>query len=249
MCGRIIRIFLCFSFLFLVFGVNAEARKQNFNTKSGIGFAFRAGVAGIPKNETLNTPQTSSGSYTTILGFEPFVDFDNFGIRGVIAWNRVPTASASGTDTALGQTFNESSDVSVLNYGGSVMFFPYYSEGKRARAYFGAGGGLAQLYMKNIRNYTNASGTVLSSNTVKAQGSTTYVQGFLGYEFFLVQNYTLGFETGYRGIKYNDLEYKTSTDARGANVNIGTPFKDINGVNASYNMSGIYGMVSFALIF
>ncbi len=248
MCGRIIKLFL-FCILVLAFGARAEARKQNFYNKSGIGFAFRAGVAGIPENETLNTPRTSAGSYTTILGFEPFVDFDNFGIRGVVAWNRVPSASASGTDTVLGQNFNESSEVSVLNYGGSVMFYPYYSAKKESRAYFGAGGGLAHLYMENKRGYVNASGVQLSSHTMKAQGSTTYLQGFLGFEFFLVQNYTLGLEAGYRAMKYNDLEYKTSTDARGTNVDIGTPVRNVSGVKAGYNLSGVYGMVSFALLF
>jgi len=249
MCARAIKL-LFLTLIFCGLSSPTHARTATFASKSGFGLYFKGGASNNPKNDfaTAN-PANATRSYTMFGGFEPGMDFGNFGIRANASMYLIPDTSGNNTDTVLAQAYRENTELSVISYGGALLFFPHYTEGKRGRIYFGMGGGLAMAFHKATRTYLDGAGNATATYEVKGRSSTEYWQGILGYEFFMVQNYTFQLEAGYRTLSFNEFEYKSSNNIQGTTVNQGTTIKTPAGIVQSVGMSGIYMAASFGIQF
>ncbi len=235
----------------LSFLPNASAKVVNFNTSSPVGFGIRGGIAQNQEQSFTPSPQTVKSSYTKFIGINPFFDFGNFILRADFDLHYHPLVVSSGTDPANAQSFNESSDAKTFNYGGSLLFIPFVSKSLRQRIYLGFGLGMAKLYDTNTRNYTNAAGQTTNTYTEKVSDTATYLDAIAGYEFFLVQNYSLGVETGYRSLQFASPAYSgnTTKNVRGTTVAGGNPVKTANGTDEVFTYSGLYFSLNFNLHF
>lgn len=251
MCAPVIKFTFLFFALFL-FGLlpSAQAKKFNFANTTGVGLYFKGGASQNPKNDFATSASPDAArDYSLFFAFEPGVDFGNFGLRGNFTTHVIPNTSGSSTDTILSKNYEESSELSLKSYGLSILFFPHYAQGARSRIYFGLGAGLASAEVKNTRSYLNATGTITATNEVRGDASSEYLQGFLGFEFFVVQNYTLQFEAGYRDLSFGEFEYKSSTSIQGTTVVPGATILSPRGATQAITMQGLYFATSFGLHF
>jgi len=237
-----------FLFLFYV-PSTAIAKRVSFGSRSAFGLGFRGGIAENPIQSFTSTPQTTSTNYTKIIGFEPFLDFDNFSLRATMNLHLHPLVQGSGTDNILGQNFTESSDASTFSYGIKLLLVPYRNTADRIRIYLGVGAGLANLYAANTRNYHNTSGTVTATYVEKVRGSSSYTESLLGLEFFLVQNYSLALETGYKTLNFEKPTYYNSNDVRGTTIEKGSTVKNVSGTDETFTYNGFNFSISFNLHF
>lgn len=239
---------LAFFFLFSFFAVPcALAKKFTFESMSPFGLGLRAGLAEAPEQSFTVDPQTTSSSYSKFYGLEPFADFGNFALHGSFLLHKHPLFSGSGSDT--GTSFSESSDASSTTYGLRLLLIPHRFTNDRARIYVGFGGGIASLSASNTRSYKNAAGVVTNTYSEKVKSSSQYLESFLGFEFFLVQNYSLGIEAGYRNMRFDSPEYANDKNVRGQTVVEGSEVKAANGTILAFSQSGFNTALNFNLHF
>lgn len=238
--------------LFLAFflaGFAAQAKTINFGTRSAFGLGFMVGAAQNPSTDFVTKPQTEDASFTRIFGIAGFLDFSNFVIRPELMLHYFPLVKGSGTDTTLGQNFRESSDGHTISYGATIQFVPLISQSMRTRGYFSLGYHLGNVKLQTARDYLNAAGGVTNTNTEKFSGNGQRLSAGLGFEFFLVQNYSLQMEGAYQSMKVKEFTYETANNLQGTFVGTGTVARDSAGKAKTLDYSGLYAALSFNLHF
>jgi len=220
----------------------AEAKLWNFDSGSPLGLGFVAGVAQNPDSDFVEKPQTTSTSFSHFFGFEPFLDFGNFIIRLSGQLHSYPIYSGGGT---AGQgAFTETSDVGSVVFGAHLLLSPYVSESKLSRGFIKLGFSQGIARGENVRTF--ASGPIYEE---KFESRTRELLFGLGYEFFLVQNYSMQIESGFRQSEYEKAEYRSGTDLNGVAKSKGDALVNTAGGNKKMNNSGAYFSVGLNLNF
>lgn len=154
--------------------------------------------------------------------------------------------TATGTDASDGRAFTQTLESSGTMFSGKISLVPFVSDDNNRRIYFGGEVGIASISLKRQRAY--ASGAA-ETNSQEASGSGIYLGAHLGFEMFLVQNYSLGIEVGYRKLELSSFEHESGTSMRGASVDEGTELLDEAGRNEAFNLNGATVSASFNLHF
>ncbi len=231
MFGRNVSFLLLF---LLCYSPLAQAKKWTFVTGSPFGVGLLTGVSAGPDTDLVVKPQTQNRSFSHFYGFEPFLDFGNFAIRlsGQVHYHPI----VSGGGTSGGANFTETSDVTTLLYGGQLLLAPYISEGQTTRAFLKMGLSHAKAFGKNKRTFADG-GPIY---TEKFDGKTRELSFSGGLEFFLVQNYSLQLEGGFRQIEFEKLTYSGGTDLNGTTRTAGETMYKPDLTQKKLNYSGAY---------
>jgi hypothetical protein len=220
----------------------AEAKLWNFETGSPLGLGLLVGISQNPDSDFVEKPQNTSASFSHFFGFEPYVDFGNFIIRLSGQLHSYPIFSGRGT--ASQGAFTETSDVGSVVFGAHLLLLPYVSETKLSRGFIKLGFSQGIARGENVRTF--ASGPIYEE---KFESRTRELLFGLGYEFFLVQNYSLQIESGFRQAEYEKAEYLGGKDLNGVAKTKGDPLLNTNGGNKKFNSGGAYFSVGLNLNF
>jgi hypothetical protein len=234
MCGRSVKAAAALALLALT-PAGAEARSLSFQSGSPFGIGLVGGVESKPGTDVIAGSQTYGSNYSRYFAAEPFLEFVNVQIRLHAGWHFYPLISGSGSDSK--GAYTESSDASSVDLGARILFAPYVAADERSRAYFVVGLNDSKVSLTNLRNYKGV------SNSAKLSGSGTEVNGGVGYEFFLLQNYSLAIEGGYRSVTVSTLHYGTITDETGANVSAGATATNGSGGNLAFHAYAPYAQL------
>jgi hypothetical protein len=226
--------------LAFAFSPAALAKKHTFSSGIPFGLGFRAGISQNPDTDLVAQPRSTSSGFTPFFGFEPFLDFGNFAIRFSGQLHSMPVVSGTGP----GSTYSETSDVSSFLYGVHLQLAPYISESDTNRAYIKLGLSQAIARGENKRTYTGG-----TAYTEKFEGKTRELLLGAGFEFFLVQNYSMQIEAGARQLEFERLTSRGGTDLSGATKNSGDPLLNADGSNKKLNQSSAYFSVGLNLNF
>lgn len=207
MCGRSASALTVL--LSLAFSVPASARKQDFFSGSPFGLGLIGGAESRPVSPFAAGTQATSSPYARYFAAEPFVDLGNVSLRLHAGWHFYPLVSGSGSDSS--GTFGESSDAGSLEYGGRLLLAPFLGLSGRSRIYLAFGANVSIVKARNTRTYLSGSMSG-QANVERLQGSGLELNGGVGFEVFLVQNYSLQIEAGYADRSIGSFKYKTSTD-------------------------------------
>lgn len=217
-------------FLFFLFSQNAEAKVLTFSSGAAFGIGLKGIIAQAPATDVIERASARQ-TYSKGFSFEPFFDFGNFGIRLVAQGILPPNYTNSG---AFGG-YSDTADFYLTQYGVQLQLCPFVSDDNRRRMFLKAGYSLGSLNGENKRTYTNG-----LTYEEKYEGSSTEILGALGFEFFLVQNYSLSWEIGYTQAEVSQLSYKGGTTLTGVEKEKGLPLLTDGGVNRKITMSGGY---------
>jgi hypothetical protein len=160
-----------------------------------------------------------------------------------------PLLTGRGLDTSSASNFRQSTEASTTIYGLKIKLVPLIFAERRGRIYIGGGGGLASTSAKNQRDYLNASGTITSSNQERSSASGQSIDFFAGTEFFVVQNWSVALNLGYRIMKFDGFSYEGTTNVRGQTVNKGADVLNNSGALAGLNATSTYGNLQFIVHF
>lgn len=221
---------------------SAHAKQWNFDTGSIFGLGLVGGVNQNPGSDFVTKPITTSASFSHFFGFEPFLDFGNFILRFSGKLQSYPVFSGSGS-AAQGQ-FTETSDIGSGIYGVHLLLSPYISENKTRRGFIKLGYSQGIAKGKNVRTFANG-----ARYTEKIEARTSEMLLGIGFEFFLVQNYSMQIESGYRQSEYEKAEHVEGTDVNGVAKNKGDPVLNSAGGAKKFNDSGVYASVGLNLHF
>ena len=226
--------------LLLLVPTQAKARTQNFTTGSPLGLGVLAGLENRPHTAFAAGNQTTTSNYSSYFAFEPFFDLVNVCFRGHVGWHFYPEANGQGTDRY--GSFTESRNAGSLELGARVLLSPFLGAKADSRLYFVIGVGNTTVKLKNSRKYT--SGRYFNQvNVEQLQGSGVELNGGLGFEFFLVQNWSLQIEGGYADRTVSTFKYSTSTDVQGSTVSSSTTATDSAGNNKGFQVWSPYGQL------
>ena len=234
MCGRSANALFALAFLALL-PAGAHARAVSFQSGLPLGIGLIGGVESKPGTDFIPGPQTYGASYSRYFAAEPFVDFVNVQFRLHAGWHFYPLISGSGRDSK--GAYTASTDGSSVDLGARLLLAPYVAADERSRAYFVLGVNDSKVSVTNLRNYSG------QSNSAKLAGSGTEVNGGLGYEFFLLQNYSLAIEGGYRSVSVGSFHYGTITDETGASVSSGATATNASGGNHEFHSYSAYAQL------
>lgn len=237
MCGRSVS---ALALVFALIPALAHARGLNFASGLPVGIGLTGGVESKPGSDFAAGTQSSAAAYSKFVAAEPFVDLVNVQIRLHAGWHFYPLLSGSGSDSH--GSFSENSDAGSLELGGRILLAPYVAEDLRRRAYFVVGVSDSTVKLKNQRSYSSGS-LKGQTNTEQLSGSGTELNGGIGYEFFLLQNYSLALEGGYRSVTVGPFHYGTSTDAAGNTVTSGATATNGNGGNKAFHTYTPYAQI------
>jgi len=211
MFGRSVRrpSALLLLFIFLCGPTQAIAKKRNFVNGLPFGVGFAGGIEKPPQSNFAAGTQTASSSYSKYFAVQPFFDLVNVAFRLTLGWHFYPLLNGAGTDTH--GNFTESSDGGSFDYGARILLAPYVNHALDQRVYFILGMGQSLVKLKNIRKYS--SGTFAGQSfSEQVQGTGLETNAGVGYEFFVLQNYSLQLEAGYAQREADSFKYRTSTD-------------------------------------
>jgi hypothetical protein len=219
--------------LSLAFSVKAEARRTKNFDQADLNLTFGLGAESAAKTSLIENA-SNGNSYSTSMMVGIGWDLGPFGIR---VHGRIPrhsVAEYSGSNS-IG-AYRDTSTVSGYAYGGSLVLFPFDINSTVARLFFR--GSVEQMSLTTRNERIFSSGTSYSE---KATGSTTALALSFGAEFFLLQNYVMGLEGGYRRASIDQWKNKNSgTNLEGAASTEGSPLLDKNGNNRSWSSNGLF---------
>ncbi len=218
----------------------AFAKKQNLISGSMLGFGFLAGVENRPRTPFATGTQTTSSNYTSYFGFQPFIDLANLAFALKLGWHFYPVANGSGTDGS--GNFTESSDGGSFDYGARVLLAPYLNKTLDQRIYFVLGMGQSIVKLKNSRKYSSGS-QLDRTNSERVEGTGLELNAGLGYEFFLLQNYSLQLEAGYVQRSVETFNYRSTTDVSGAARSRSDEPLDTAGNKMGFHVWSPYGQI------
>lgn len=232
--------------LFLLLGflgtATAEAKQWNFESGSPFGIGLLAGVTQNPGSDFVGKPQAINSSFSHYFGFEPFLDFGNFILRASAQLHSYPVFSSTGT--AAQGAYSETSDVGSVVFGAHLLLSPYVSESKTSRGFIKLGFSQGIAQGENARTFSSG-----AKYTEKFEGRTREMLLGIGFEFFLVQNYSMQVESGIRQSEYEKAEYESGTDLNGATKVKGDTLLTDAGSHKKFNHSGAYFSVGLNLNF
>jgi hypothetical protein len=226
--------------LFAFAPARAFAKTVTFYTGVPFGLGVVAGIANRPTTDFVTGNKTSASNYSDYFGVEPFFDAGNVVIRGTAAWHLYPLASGAGSDTH--GNFTDSSEASSFDYGLRVELAPYVSQDARSRFYLVVGVFDTLVKLTNNRKYTSG-GNAGTTYSAQLQGSSVGVNGGIGFEFFLIQNWSIALEAGYTGAAVGTFHYRTSTDEANNTVSSASVAQDSAGNNKGFKSYSPYGQV------
>jgi hypothetical protein len=233
------------AFLFLALApTQAHARTQNFLTGTPFGLGLVGGAENRPRTDFAAGTQTTSSNYASYFGVEPFFDLVNASFRLHLDWHFYPLASGEGSD--VNGTFTENSDAGSFGYGARVQLAPFVGRAGRSRFYFVIGVENTVVKLRNARKYTSGA-MAGQTNLEQLQGTGLEINGGLGLEFFLVQNWSLQLEGGYTDRSVNVFKYRTSTDVTRAEVSSGTTATNAAGNNKAFHAWTPYAQIALDL--
>ena len=152
---------------------------------------------------------------------------------------------AAGIDDAEG-VFTQTLDVSGTVLSARLAVIPYQNDAKTFRFYLGAGIGSASLSFNILRVFLSST----ADRSQGATGSSTFQEGFVGLEFFVAQNYSFGFEVGYRRrFDVTSITQESGDDVLGNTVTNGATLSDVTGAAYSFDGSGLVISSTFNLHF
>ncbi len=213
----------------------AHAKRIDFK-KSLFGIELSGLGMKSPKTALIQDIGNFSSEYINEFGFGMFFDLGGvIVLRPFVALMTVSDNTAIDTDDFDGRAFSQTLTSSGLAYGARISLAPYISDSARRRFYFGGGGGIVNISIARQRTY--ASGA-LETNSQEAAGSALFYDAHIGYEFFLVQNYSFGIELGYRRMEISDFKHESGTDMRGVSQSEGELLKDDSDSNEGFNLTG-----------
>jgi len=236
-------ILLIFSFLLPIV---ATAKKIDFGVSKG-GFGFWAGVTRQTNTTLAPLNQSSSPANPREYGVEIFFTLgDRIFLRPNFSILNTGIISALGTDSVGNRAFTQLVDGKSMMYGTKISLVPIISDDELRRIYFGGGFHIAKLSGDIVRSYLDGSNEKF---TEKFAGSSTSWEFHVGIEFFLVQNYSLSFEAGYRKLSYSEITHDGGSDLRGNLVDDGTALKDENNKLRTLSMNDPFINLVFRLHF
>lgn len=215
----------------------ALAKKQNFVGAFPFGLGFVAGGEKGPRSSFVTGTQTRSSDFGNYFAAEPFFDYVNLAVRLHASWHFYPQLHGSGNDS-IGN-FTESSDAGSFHYGVRVLLAPFVNQALDQRAYFVVGVTQAVVKLKNARKYSSG-GIAGQTNTERLEGKGLDMSYGVGYEFFLIQNYSLQIEAGYLERSVDAFGYKSTTDLAGAPRADGEEATNANGTKKGFHVWGPY---------
>jgi len=242
MCGRSVKPLAALLVLLSLPVSSAYAKRWNFDSGSILGLGLVGGVAQNPESDFVEKPITSSASFSHFFGFEPFLDFGNFILRFSGRLHSYPNFSGSGS-AAQGQ-FTETSDIGSAVLGVHLLLSPYISENKTRRGFIKLGLSQGIARGENVRTFSTG-----ARYNEKIEASTRELLLGIGFEFFLVQNYSMLIETGFRQSEYEKFKYQGGTDINGVAKNKGDIVLNSTGGAKKFNDSGAYVSIGLNLNF
>ena len=242
------RLLLFLSLILLLLAETASARPINFESKYA-GLSFNGGYTSNPNLSFLAPHSTADSTKTYVLGVAPFVRYQNMVFSPELSFYLPPTMHAGGIDTPTGNLYKERADSIIYTYGGNFTLIPHISKDMRFISFINFGAGLATFSSKNIRDYSSAAGAPLNSYTEHVKGSAPYYLFSTGSNFFFLQNYSLGLESGYRFLKMSGLTYKSDYDRTNTFRGAGSKLNNLDGTPATIGFSGFFFNVKLSLHF
>lgn len=103
--------------------------------------------------------------------------------------------------------------------------------------------GLSNLTLKNT--YSQISVNSLADHTVEAKSSAASTGGGMAFEYSFVDTTTVIFETGYRSLKFTDIKFSKAVNTFQGSKSAGDTLQDVNGTNASINLSSYFFSIGF----
>lgn len=232
--------------LFCLAASSAHAKRISFNDTQ-----FSVELFGTGYKAPTSTLVPSGGAFISSFGkeFGLGLAFDMGSVivlRPSIAILSIPKADANGVDSSDSRSFSQTMESSGMVYSGKISLIPFVSKDANRRVYFGGGFGIANVSIKRQRTYQSGAG---ETNSQEASGSALYYEGHLGFEFFLVQNYTLALEAGYRKLAIDKFTHSSGTDMQGNTVSEGATLTDSSSANEDFTSSGAIFSIYFRLHF
>lgn len=243
MCGRSTSALLL---LLLLAPPQALARKNDFTTGAPFGFGFAAGLERNPKSDfTVGRQSYDAGSFGYFYSFRPFFDFTKVVVMATATWRYSPALRGEGGGMG-GPPFTELSDAGGFDYGLKLMLAPWVTATNDSRIYLALGVARTSTTIKTVRTNSHTG----HENTEEAKGTGTSVSGGLGWEGFMVQNYSLRLEGGYESRVVSDFTYTSSVDVAGTARQPGDPVrKPAGGGEKSFEVRGAYFEATLAINF
>ena len=223
---------LALSLFLLLLPSLAEAKLSNFASRSNFGIGIDGILEAKPSSDFATSPTSSASSYSHAFGLQPYGDFGNFVVKGDFSIHYAPEISGGGTD-AIGK-FTESSSSSLWSAGVILELIPYVAKDQRERIFIKIGAGEAKATLTNTRSYPAV------TNVEKDSGTTEYYLAGAGYEFFLLQNYSLELGAGYQSFNFGKFSYSSGTQVNGNTLVNGATVSKTSGGNKSFDLSGFY---------
>jgi opacity protein-like surface antigen len=218
----------------------AYAKNYSFSSSTPLGLGILGGLENKPSSGFAANSPTTSSPYASYVAMEPFFDLGNVCFRAHVGWHFYPLLSSGGTDST--GTFTENSNAGSFEYGGRVELAPFISVDHRSRFYLVFGMNDSLVRIKNERKFTTGTyaGKTLSD---QIQGTGTNLTGGIGFETFLVQNWSIAFEVGYSHVNAESFTYRTSTNLDGQPVASGATVTDSSGNDIGFHSYTPYGQV------
>lgn len=241
MCGHQNKLGrILFLSLFLL-PCNGEARAINFATGFPFVLGFHAGASKRPATDFASGKQSYNSYVSHFYSVTPSFDFTTFVVRGKASLWYFPITSGSGTFKS--QAFTETSDPFLFSYGADLLLVLALSSDLTQRFYLIGGLEYGKATIRNQRSY--ASVQYLEKVTATQEIFNTG----MGYEFMLVQNFSMAIETGYRFSRFNKFSYTTPNDVNGTKVTQGSMAIDEKGTAKALDASRFYFDVALNLNF
>ncbi len=239
MFGRNVRLTAALILLSL-FSTPAQAKKQNFISGFPFGVGFAGGAEERPHSSFAAGSQTTASYYSNYFAFQPFWDMVNISFRLTIGWHFYPLLHGAGSNSV--GAFTESSDGGSFDYGARVLLAPFLNQSLDRRGYIVVGVGQSTVKLKNTRKYTTGS-LAGQSLTERLQGSGTELNGGIGFEFFLLQNYSFQLEAGYTTRAVEAFGYKSTTDLSNATRTDGEEALNADGTKRGFHVWSPYAQI------
>ncbi len=226
--------------LLLFVSVPAFAKKHNFVGEFPFGLGFVAGAEKGPRSSFVTGNQTRSSDFGNYFAAEPFFDYINLALRLHASWHFSPQLHGAGTNS-IGD-FTESSDAGSFHYGARLLLAPFVNQALDQRAYFAIGITQATVKIKNARKYSSG-GLAGNTYTERLEGKGIDMSYGVGYEFFVLQNWSLQLEAGYLERSVDAFGYKSNADLSNSPRADGEDATNANGTKKGFHVWGPYAQV------
>jgi hypothetical protein len=212
--------------------------------KLSFAFGFSGGIQ--PKGETslVPSPGSKAPTYSYDYGVELVIPIDVVFLRPNISRQQFTAYEGKARDS-IGN-YTQAMEGRVDSFGGKVSVNTFFSKDGRKRIFFGGGYGRSKLRTESSRQYT--SGTI-NRFTQDGEASSQYWEVHFGFSSFLVQNWAINLEGGFRRYSFNEVSSRSKRNLSGGVITGANTILTSTGSKASYTVADPYLNLGLMLCF